>query len=713
MADERKCPVCVAVPKQPKLLFCNHILCEECVDGLLTAGGDGESCERTVRCPSCSTISVLPSFGTAASLRPAPTEDAPRGRDVSSSTAHLGGRCVKHGCPAEIYCEDCLASVCSECVSADHLDHSCNSINNVAAKYRQEIIDCIDVLGRKILSALDGFAVLSIQEKEIIEQGEAVLDKVDEYVREIMEAVQNAGEELKMQVRKEVDQKVEVILKRKEADGIALANIMSCSAYVDDVLQRESHQLLLLEKNETMERLRTACKESTVEELPVNAKLDIMFQRCSDDILEKCGKIGEIIAVEEDELHCVDQKDTHEKEQVGNNFDMLKDMHSPSAATAYQQPPTIEETGIDDHMTSVPTVDDSSDDDTSVNSRAAIVGRSRTVTLPRTHTNFEVKGPLSCHLIPQDGGKAVRCQVQQLEDNRCRISFTPSQEGLHQVKLQGEGDVLHEPCTVQVVPTPEIQSQLVRTTEKLRQCTGLALFDKHLLVTELFGKVVAVLDEDGRLVKRFKHVGGDYLSSIAVTLDHHLIVLSQNEPHLTQYTGDYTLVATANSCHGKGPLEFDCPRGVAVSGSTGHIYVCDTGNNRIQVLNPDLTFSHKFGRKGNRPGQFNTPYGIAIDSQDMLYVCDYGNNRIQKLASDGRCIKEFKVRMPLWAAIDSDVVLYVVNYSSSKFYVLMYDIHGGCLGRKEVPQRDRFVGVAVDQQYLYLAKEMEVSVFSK
>ena len=46
---------------------------------------------------------------------------------------------------------------------------------------------------------------------------------------------------------------------------------------------------------------------------------------------------------------------------------------------------------------------------------------------------------------------------------------------------------------------------------------------------------------------------------------------------------------------GSGPLEFNSPCGVTISPITGHVYIADCNNHRIQVFNPDLTFSHAFG----------------------------------------------------------------------------------------------------------------------
>ena len=38
------------------------------------------------------------------------------------------------------------------------------------------------------------------------------------------------------------------------------------------------------------------------------------------------------------------------------------------------------------------------------------------------------------------------------------------------------------------------------------------------------------------------------------------------------------------------------------------------------------------GGPGARPGQFNNPWAIALDSHGNLFVADAGNHRVQKLA---------------------------------------------------------------------------------
>ena len=96
--------------------------------------------------------------------------------------------------------------------------------------------------------------------------------------------------------------------------------------------------------------------------------------------------------------------------------------------------------------------------------------------------------------------------------------------------------------------------------------------------------------------------------------------------------------------------EFDFPEGVAVDAASNppHLYVADTGNNRvlgfqnatsfangqkadIVIGQPDFynTFPQGPNRQGsNRSTGMTNPIGMAVDAHGNLYVVDSGNNRI-------------------------------------------------------------------------------------
>ncbi len=93
----------------------------------------------------------------------------------------------------------------------------------------------------------------------------------------------------------------------------------------------------------------------------------------------------------------------------------------------------------------------------------------------------------------------------------------------------------------------------------------------------------------------------------------------------------YTFVAAWGK-PGSGPGQFHDPTGVAVA--HGEVFVADSRNGRIQVLDVDGVFQREFAGPGEALGKLGRPMNLTIHDNE-LYVAEYFNDRIQVFSLEG------------------------------------------------------------------------------
>ena len=82
---------------------------------------------------------------------------------------------------------------------------------------------------------------------------------------------------------------------------------------------------------------------------------------------------------------------------------------------------------------------------------------------------------------------------------------------------------------------------------------------------------------------------------------------------------------------GAAPAQFSYPRAVAANES--EVIVSDDDNHRIEKFSPEGGVrSARPARRDDGPGQFGFPYGVALDAAGNVYVADDSNDRVVKLS---------------------------------------------------------------------------------
>lgn len=90
-----------------------------------------------------------------------------------------------------------------------------------------------------------------------------------------------------------------------------------------------------------------------------------------------------------------------------------------------------------------------------------------------------------------------------------------------------------------------------------------------------------------------------------------------------------------------GTTAFKEPQDMCVS-DAGEVYVADTGNNRIVVMDNKMTKVNRIIDSFTRDGEeehFNAPYGVCVSENNQLYVADSNNARIVVMTPEGEFIK--------------------------------------------------------------------------
>jgi len=170
--------------------------------------------------------------------------------------------------------------------------------------------------------------------------------------------------------------------------------------------------------------------------------------------------------------------------------------------------------------------------------------------------------------------------------------------------------------------------------------------DGSLYVPETFGYRLLKLNASGVQQWAIGDPGGwgdenDKFSSLegglAIANNGKILVPDSGNDRIQIFNPDSSLDSTFGS-YGTGNNQFKDPGGIAVSPLNGDIFVADWDNHRIQVYDSNFTWQTQLGltgTSGSSSTHFNHPVDVTVDKDGDIYVADYYNYRVQKCSLNG------------------------------------------------------------------------------
>ena len=265
--------------------------------------------------------------------------------------------------------------------------------------------------------------------------------------------------------------------------------------------------------------------------------------------------------------------------------------------------------------------------------QVAVTGKTATATVhivDREGREYQHPVDLSCELVSSDGQNKATAEVHKLENGKYQVSFQPQNGGQHQLHIHVlDKPILSSPPVFAISPKPSLIMPKPNTMDRLNRPLGVAVSTSgDIIVSEWESNCISIFSKDGEKGRTF---GSDQLNwprGVAVTDTGDILVCDFTDNCIRLFSSEGEPLKCVGT-RGSGRLQFDSPRYIAIHPHSKKIYVTDYFNNRVQVLNSDLTYYTSFGVG------LNLPCGIAFDSSgSRVYVA--GNSCVKVYTSDGK-----------------------------------------------------------------------------
>lgn len=274
---------------------------------------------------------------------------------------------------------------------------------------------------------------------------------------------------------------------------------------------------------------------------------------------------------------------------------------------------------------------------------------------------FLMSIPPRVAIIGPGASETIPCTVEESVDGMHLAQYVPKQVGFHSLRItvgeeliqNGEHRVIvfntkdYQGLSKPVKSIKKAQFQVEPTVSIMRGVCSLS--NGWIIFTDAFCLRVV----DGKSGALIQTIGSYGISpsqfntplGIAGNAQNNIFVTDSSNHRVQRFSlelnGKFKFVSLFGT-QGQAKQCLQNPEGIAVYGDD-KVFVVDRGNNRIQVLSQrSMKYSTSFGKKGQRPGQFDVPRDVTVNAHlNCLLVSDTNNKRIQALNFDGKPLAVF------------------------------------------------------------------------
>ena len=697
LEDQLTCAICLDAFKDPKLLQCFHVYCKDCLQRLVVTDRQGQ---LSLRCPTCRQSTLLPPATSVSDLQPAfhihhlfEIQDALE--KVKEPQKVMCGKCKKakqaatsycrdcgeficamcttihsnwddfaghevvaleqleskmkeldalkkvtfycslhKGKELEIYCETCEELICHNCTVTKHCrpEHKYSLVDDTFEQHKAEIVAYLEPIEKQVGIVNKALEELGQQSTKVDDQRGATKTEIARLFRQIYEVLEARKTDLDSQVDQLANQKLKNLAAQKDEVETVQTQLASCLSFMRESLRTGS-------QGEVMKMKKTVMKQ--IKEMTDNFKPD-MLSPCecanvkfiaSPELLKACQQFGRVFLQQTSPEKCY---------ATGKGLEVAKPGEKATVVLHI-----VDQKG------------------------------------KACSTPVET---LTCELVSESSGEKINCSARKTEPSgQYEISYQATSGRRHQLHIKVEGEhIKGSPFPVTVKLPVQKLGTPIKTISGLKQPWGVTVNQRgEIIVAERFGYCISIFSPTGEKLRSFGSEGsgpGQFREPRGVTVDGDGNILVAGGDRVQKFTSEQKFLTSVGS-YGSKRLQFNHAFTAIISPTSKKIVVSEYLNDRVQVLNPDLTFHSIIGSYGSGNGQLKRPHDVAFDSAVNIYVTDSSNNCVKVFNSEGQFLRQFgkwgkgdgELNFPAGITIDSDDTVYVAESGNHRVSVFTHE----------------------------------------